>query len=315
MTYRWLTDLDVALSSWGVPFVEVMEWPTDYVGTGDWRTRGRPASTGEFNPAGILCHHTASPPGTSDEADLNAILWGNGSAPGPISSLYLGRTGTCYVVAAGRCNHGGQGIRPNVDSGCADMNAALLGIEAGNAGTGAERWSDELIQTYARVVAALAVHYGWTREQVYLHATTGPPFGGCNSKIDPAGPWLQQPDLGGGTWDLEVWRQYVVDLAIAEHSGDQPQPPNLEDDMPTPIGFITCSAGTVGHHADGSEYRVGIDGTTFYVMPGGGLQWIRDPGQLATKQSVLAQAGLRTDTWSTPVGDPDVFGLLLGAKP
>jgi len=59
----------------------------------------------------------------------------------------------------------------------------------------------------------------------------------------------------------------------------------------------------------------GLGTGNVYVMPGGGLQWIRDPGQLATKQSVLAQAGLRTDTWSTPVGDPDVFGLLLGAKP
>jgi hypothetical protein len=310
MTYRWLTDLDVALSNYGVPFVEINDWPTDYVGTGDWRTRGRPASTGEFNPSGILCHHTASPPGTSDEADLNAILWGNGSAPGPISQLYLGRTGVVYLVAAGRANHGGQGIRPNIDNGCADMNAALLGIEAGNAGTGAERWSDELTNTYADVVAALAIHYGWDRYSVFLHATTGPPGGGCNSKIDPAGPWQGQPDLGGGTWDLDVWRQFVVDRATGNH-----QPPQLGDEMATPIGFITCPAGATGHHADGSEYRVGIDGTTFYVMPGGGLQWMRDPGQLSTKQSVLAQAGLRTDTWSTPVGDPDVFGLLQGAKP
>lgn len=313
MTYRWLTDLDVALQRWGVPYVEVMDWPTDYTGTGDWRTRGRPASTGQFNPAGILCHHTASPVGTSDEADLNAILWGNGSAPGPISQLYIGRTGVVYLVAAGRANHGGQGIRPHVDSGCADMNAALLGIEAGNAGTGAERWSDALIQSYARTVAALAVYYGWTREQVYLHATTGPPGGGCNSKIDPAGPWLMQPDIGGATWNLGTWVQYVVDLAIAEH-GSTPTPP-LEDEMPTPIGFITCNAGTTGHHADGSEYRVSVDGTTFWVMPGGGLQWMRDPGQLGTKSNLQGQAGARTDTWNTPVGDPDAFGILIGPKP
>ncbi len=25
-----------------------------------WKTRGRPASTGGFNPVGVLCHHTAT---------------------------------------------------------------------------------------------------------------------------------------------------------------------------------------------------------------------------------------------------------------
>ena len=260
MTYRWLTDLDVALERYGVPFVPIMEWPTDYTGAGDWRTRGRPASTGEFNPRGILCHHTASPPGTSDEADLNAILWGNGSAPGPISQLYLGRTGTVYLIAAGRANHGGQGIRPGIDAGCADMNAALIGLEAGNAGTGAERWGDALTDVYADVVAALAIHYGWKRGDVYLHATTGPPGGGCNSKIDPAGPWQGEPDIGGATWSLEVWREFIVARATG-NGGDLPHPKG--DNVLTIFQCSDAWAGFLGFAWNGVGQTVEwVDGPT-----------------------------------------------------
>lgn len=217
MTYRWLSDLDAVLTAGGVPFVEVGPSDADYTGSPDWRTRGRPASTGDFDPQGILCHHTASPAGTSDQADLNAILWGNSQAPGPISQLLIGRSGTVYLVAAGRANHGGQGIRPGLDRGCADMNAALVGIEASNNGVG-EYWPDHQIAAYARTVAALTAGYGWALDAVYFHATTGPPGGGCNSKIDPAGPWAGQPHLtGSATWDLDLWRTWCV--------GDEPSPP------------------------------------------------------------------------------------------
>ena len=68
-------------------------------------------------------------------------------------------------------------------------------------------------------------------------------------------------------------------------------------------------------HIDGSTYSCPVDGTTFYVAPGGSLQWIRNQGELDTKTSVLAAAGARADTWNTPVGNPDVFGLLAGEKP
>src|SRR4029077_6930220 len=70
MAYVWLTDLDQALAAGGVPFTEVPFSYSDPTGAESWRTRGRPASTGGFDPTGVLCHHTASPEGTSTEADL-----------------------------------------------------------------------------------------------------------------------------------------------------------------------------------------------------------------------------------------------------
>jgi hypothetical protein len=179
-----MADMDTALQAAGIPFVEVGYQPADPTGAPDWRSRGRPASTGPFNPTGVLCHHTASPAGTSDHTDISVILAGNGDAPGPISQIYIGRTGTVYLIAAGRANHGGKGIRPGIDSGCTDMNAARA---------------------------------------VYLHATTGPPSGGCNSKIDPAGPWQRQPNIGAATWNLDVWRQFCLDVG---GEAPVPKPPN-----------------------------------------------------------------------------------------
>lgn len=223
MAYVFLTDLDQALQAGGVPYTEVPFSYSDPTGAPSWRERGRPASTGGFDPEGVLCHHTASPIGTTAETDLRVILSGNGDAPGPISQLYVARDGAVYLVAAGRANHGGKGVRPGVDGGCADMNYALVGIEAGNNGVG-EPWGDAMCASYARLVAALAEWYGYATDAVYLHATTGPPYGGCNSKIDPAGPWLREPHLvGSTTWDLGLWRNYVD-----EHRGAQPpQPPPM----------------------------------------------------------------------------------------
>lgn len=312
MAYRWLSDLDQALAAAGIAYIEVPPMAGEGSPCTSWRDRGRPASTGQFDVMGVLCHHTASPAGTTPQADINVILRGNSEAPGPISSLYIGRDAQLYLIAAGRANHGGKGKRPGIDSSCADMNAALIGIEVGNNGVG-EPWLNPVTELYARTVAALCAHYGWSTDTVYLHATTGPPGGGCNSKIDPAGPWQRQPSIST-TWDLGLWREFVNEHMGGAPDPNPPQPPG-DDDMPTPCGFITCNSGTVGHHVDGSQYRVSIDGTYFRVNSGGTLQWVHDGPELSTMQSVMAGAGLRSDTWNTPVGDPDVFGYLVGDVP
>lgn len=233
MTYRWLTDLDQALTAGGVDYVEVGPSAADATGASSWRTRGRPASTGPFDVAGVLCHHTASPAGTDAATDIRVILAGNAEAPGPIAQLYVGRDAVCYLIAAGRANHGGRGRRPGIDTGgCADMNAALIGIEVGNNGIG-ERWTDPVIDLYGALVAALCEWYGWATPSVYLHATTGPPSGGCNSKIDPAGPWEREPSLvGSTTWNLDTWRGYVDEHRAAAPPEPTPTPtPSQGDDM------------------------------------------------------------------------------------
>jgi len=191
------------------------------------------------------------------------------------------------------------------------MNALLLGIEAGQSGS--TYWQDEMIDHYAKVVKALCDGYSWPIDKVLLHSVTGPPCG--NSKIDPSGPYKLEPDLplnnpGQSSWSLQPWQDFV-----RNQTDRPPVPPVGDDDMAIPCGFISCNRGVGGHCVDGSEYNSPVDGTTYKVLPGGTIQWVRDPGQLDAMKSIANAAGSRTDTWNTPVGDPDAFGLLVGEKP
>jgi len=319
MSIRMLTDLGDALTGAGIPFTGIPATVYDPTGASGWETRTRPPSTGNFDPQGVLCHHTASPAGTTDRTDLQVILAGNSGAPGPISQLYIGRTGSVYIVAAGRANHGGKGIRPGIDNGCADMNAALLGIEAGNNGVG-EPWPDVQTEVYAKVVAALCSWYGWSIDRdVYLHATTGPPSGGCNSKIDPAGPWQLQPDLvGSTTWNLDTWRRFCVDQSGAPVPPKPPTPdPITEDDMAKCIIHVDDSqpAGSPGY------YRYNA------VWNWSGAWRFHLPSQIGVQSAVYENTGdpgvfgaamgdiIRNPSWVQPVGSLDGYGAVAGNDP
>lgn len=228
MTYVWLTDLDLALQSAGVPYTEVPASASDATGADSWHTRGRPEGTGDgFFPDGVVCHHTASPEGCSAENDLRVILSGNSDAPGPVSQLYVSRDAELFLVAAGRANHAGSGMRPGRDFVCTDQNARNVGIEVGNNGVG-EPWSDAVCDIYAATVAALLDWYDWPTDHVYLHNTTGPPHQGCNSKIDPAGPWTMERHLTRETWDLGTWRAFCD-----SYRGGAPIEPDEGDDEVT----------------------------------------------------------------------------------
>ena len=97
-----------------------------------WESRGR-AEMG--NVAGVICHHTAGPL-QGNMPSLGTLVKGRPDLPGPLSQLGLGRDGTYYVIAAGRCNHAGAGRWNGVEAG----NTRFIGIEAENAGTAADPW-------------------------------------------------------------------------------------------------------------------------------------------------------------------------------
>lgn len=76
-----------------------------------WKTRGRPSSSGSFQPRAVLRHWDASSNGSHN---VNVLINGNGSADGPLCSIWTcdgdsGHEASVHVIAAGRCNHGGTG--------------------------------------------------------------------------------------------------------------------------------------------------------------------------------------------------------------
>jgi hypothetical protein len=133
-----------------------------------WKTRSRPASTGGFAPRGVLCHHTGGASDSRDYVDWMA-LEGRSDLPAPLCQLALDRSGTVYVCAAGRANHGGTAKSTGpMPSG--DANSLYIGIEALN--TGSEGWSKAQYRAYVALCAALCAHYGWPATHVRAHRET-----------------------------------------------------------------------------------------------------------------------------------------------
>src|SRR3546814_2488780 len=88
------------------------------------------------NVLGVMQHHTG--PG-SEKGLLELIRDGRPDLAGPLSQLFLPKSGVFHVIAAGRTNHAGNGSWHGITSG----NAQAIGIEAQNAGDGKDPRSEE----------------------------------------------------------------------------------------------------------------------------------------------------------------------------
>jgi len=117
-----------------------------------WRTRGR-AEMGTVK--GVMCHHTSGA-AHGNMPSLGVITDGRPDLAGPLAQLGLGRDGTYYVVAAGRCNHAGVGMWQGISTG----NQNFIGIEAENTGTANDPWPAVQLDAYRRGVAAILKHIG-----------------------------------------------------------------------------------------------------------------------------------------------------------
>jgi len=116
-----------------------------------WRTRGR----GDVGATkGVICHHTAGAQ-TGNMPSLGVVTNGRPGLAGPLAQLCLGRDGTYFVVAAGRCNHAGVGNWQGLTAG----NTNFIGIEAENtgftSGPKADPWPAVQMDAYRRGVAAI----------------------------------------------------------------------------------------------------------------------------------------------------------------
>lgn len=117
-----------------------------------WKNRGR-SEMGAVK--GVICHHTAGGP-SGNMPSLNVLINGRAGLPGPLSQLGLGRDGTYFVIAAGRCNHAGAGNWQGFTSG----NSNFIGIEAEHTGNPATPWPDVQMDAYARGCAAILKKIG-----------------------------------------------------------------------------------------------------------------------------------------------------------
>lgn len=160
-----LTDLADVLRAAGLKVVEVP----------GWKTRGRPASTGGFNPRGNLWHHTgakdSNPNSIAD--DLAYAKWlakiGRSDLPAPLCQVSIGRDGTVYVCAAGRGNHAGK-AKASGPVRAGDGNELYLGWECQNSGS--EGWTKAQYDAMVTAGAATSRHYKWPSSANRAHKET-----------------------------------------------------------------------------------------------------------------------------------------------
>jgi len=164
-----------------------------------WENRGV-AEMGQV--FGVLCHHTGTPTLERNMPTIETLINGRSDLPGPLAQLGLGRDGTYYIVAAGKCNHAGFGSWQGISSG----NTHFIGIEAENTGGTDDPWPAVQMDAYHRGVAAILKHIGKGVEFCAGHKEYALPAG---RKTDP-------------DFDMDVFRAAVS--AILQ--GTAP-PPNL----------------------------------------------------------------------------------------
>lgn len=135
--------------------------------TDGWVDRGR-REMGAVR--GVMCHHTGSAGATGNMPTLSVLKAGRADLPGPLSQLGLGRDGTYYIVAAGRCNHAGAGEWRGLTGG----NTNFIGIEAENGGRAVDVWPPVQMDAYRRGVAAILRHIGAGAEMCCGHREYAP---------------------------------------------------------------------------------------------------------------------------------------------
>jgi hypothetical protein len=148
-----------------------------------WQTRGR-GDAGQIQ--GVLCHHTVGVK-TGNMPSLGTLVSGRPDLVGPLAQLGLGRDGTFYVIAAGKCNHAGSGTW----QGITDGDESFIGIEAENTGGTDDPWPAAQVEAFQRGVAAILQHVSAGAEHCAGHKEYAP-----DRKKDP-------------TLDMDAFRKAV----------------------------------------------------------------------------------------------------------
>ncbi|MET7951850.1 N-acetylmuramoyl-L-alanine amidase [Micromonospora sp. NPDC005324] len=168
----WLADV---LRSAGVKVVE----------EGDWRAR---SAGGNFNPIGVLWHHTAgSNSGPNNpHPSLGLVISGRPDLPGPLCHALVDYNGVFHLIAAGPANHAGP-ARASGPIPAGAGNAMLIGWEIDYSGDQPypqipdQAMSPAQYDASVKATAAVLKHLGRDASYARGHRETS-----TTSKIDPS---------------------------------------------------------------------------------------------------------------------------------
>lgn len=200
-----------------------------------WESRGR-GDVGTIS--GVICHHTVGPK-IGNMPSLSTLINGRSDLAGPLAQLGLGRDGTYYVIAAGKCNHAGIGSWQSITTG----NTRFIGIEGENTGNEDDTWPAVQMDAYRRGVAAILKRIGRGAEFCAGHKEYALPKG---RKPDPL-------------FDMDAFRASVVQII----NGTAPAPSLIPAAEPPAqpggsAGRPTLRRGATGELVKNIQTKVGI---------------------------------------------------------
>jgi peptidoglycan hydrolase-like protein with peptidoglycan-binding domain len=176
---------------------------------------------------------------------LHTVTHGRPDLPGPLSQLGLGRDGTFYVIAAGKCSHAGPGVWQGIKTG----NTSFIGIEAENTGASNDfPWPAVQLDAYQRGVAAILKRIGKNAQFCAGHREYALPLG---RKPDP-------------TFDMDAFRSVVTSILDGTASpftlipATEPPRPNGAAGRPT------LRRGAENDHVKVVQRKLGVQQTGFF---------------------------------------------------
>ena len=198
--------LPAAFRKWGVRFTPVA----------GWETRGRPMSSGYFDPNGLLVHHTGTTSSVEKPApSLSTLINGRSDLSGPLCQIATDYNGLTYLIAAGRANHAGSAKAAMGNPG-GDGNAMYIGNEVMTSGL--QKMPAAQFNALVLAGAAIMDHFG------YIDATKT----GLHHTTSLSGKW----DLGAGTgavapYSITTLRAAVAARLAAGPPGTAPAPTKI----------------------------------------------------------------------------------------
>lgn len=284
MSYLYLTELGNWLRGAGLSVIEM----------DGWQTRARGSSGFTKMPLCVMWHHTASSPSWDGQKDADYITYGDEDAP--LANLYIERSGTVWVLAAGATNTNGKGKTLTFSRGTVpenSMNTHAIGVEMGNNGVG-EPWPEAQINAAFVVNNVCNRNCGNQPTDLSTHQFYAP-----DRKIDPAtasavqGSWQPRSCTSSGTWNVDDIRAEATRRATRA-TGD-------DEDM-----------------FDGIWKRENDD-TLYAIYKNGTKLWLMDQPMWDGMVNLQAMRGASPEALSVRTcEDPGLFaamGLVIGPNP
>jgi N-acetylmuramoyl-L-alanine amidase len=285
----YLTDLATWLRDAGLNVIE-------YSG---WQERSRGSGGYDQLPLCVMWHHTASGPSWNGQKDADYIATGDEDAP--LANLYIDRSGTVWVIAAGATNTNGSGNSITFSRGTVpqdSMNTRALGVEMGNDGVG-ELWPRVQVDSMFMVSNVCNANFGNQPTDVSTHNFYAP-----TRKIDPAtinveGSWKPASANSSSSWHVESVRDECLN-----RWGSFGPTPEEDDEM----------------LFDGFWCRDNDPNTVFVIFTDGTKKWVGNEGDLVSTRNLYAIRGCTDEVKLSVRVQPDptlftAFGVVVGPLP